>query len=236
MRCHRINYLWGYPHPKPRIMKYVTYLRVSTQRQGASGLGVEAQRAMVAGFIKDADSIQTEYVEIESGKKNNRPKLTAAIDEVKRTGARLVIAKLDRLARNMVFIATLMETKVDFVCVDNPTATPFTLHIFAALAEQEAAMISARTKAALAAKKVRGESMGTPANLTTSARAAGTAAIIANAAENVANVQARQLISLYSGQSLTLATIAAKLNVSGYRTRRGCMFNAKTVLRLQAKK
>ena len=216
-------------------MKFVTYLRVSTQRQGASGLGLEAQRAMVAGFVKDVDAIQSEYVEIESGRNNNRPKLAAAIEESKRTGARLVIAKLDRLARNVVFIATLMETGVDFVAVDNPTATPFTLHIFAALAEQEANMISQRTKAALAAKKVRGEQMGTPANLTTSARTAGTAAIIANAAENKANVQAKQLIGLLSGQGLTLAAIAEKLNVSGYRTRRGCMFNAKTVLRLQAK-
>ena len=233
MRCHRINYLWGYPHPKPRIMKYVSYLRVSTQRQGASGLGLEAQRAMVAGFIKDADSIQSEYVEVESGKKNNRPKLAAAIEESKRTGARLVIAKLDRLARNVVFIATLMETGVDFVAVDNPTATPFTLHIFAALAEQEAAMISQRTKAALAAKKVRGEKMGTPANLTAAARAAGTAAIRANAAEHKANVQAKQLIDLLLAQGLTLAAIAHKLNGSGYRTRRGCIFNAKTVLRLR---
>ena len=217
-------------------MKVVTYLRVSTQRQGASGLGLEAQRAMVAGFIKDTDSIQSEYIEIESGKKNNRPKLAAAIEESKRTGARLVIAKLDRLARNVVFIATLMETGVDFVAVDNPTATPFTLHIFAALAEQEAAMISQRTKAALAAKKARGESMGTPTNLTTAARAAGTAAIIANAAEHKANVQARQIIHLLAAQDLTLAAIAQKLNVSGYRTRRGCMFHAKTVLRLQATK
>ena len=215
-------------------MRFVTYLRVSTQRQGASGLGLEAQRAMVAGFIKNADCIQSEYVEIESGKKNNRPKLAAAIDESKRTGARLIIAKLDRLARNVVFIATLMETGVDFVAVDNPTATPFTLHIFAALAEQEAAMISQRTKSALAVKKVRGESMGTPANLTPSARAAGTAAIQANAAEHKANVQARQLIMLLAEQGLTLAAIAEKLNVSSYRTRRGCMFSAMTILRLKA--
>ena len=189
---------------------------------------------MVAGFVKDVDAIQSEYVEIESGKKNSRPKLAAAIEESKRTGARLVIAKLDRLARNVVFIATLMESGVDFVAVDNPTATPFTLHIFAALAEQEAAMISQRTKAALTAKKARGELMGTPANLTASARAAGTAAVQANAAKHKANVQARQLIHLLAGQYLTLAAIAEKLNKSGYRTRRGCMFNAKTVLRLKA--
>ncbi|MBH8556720.1 recombinase family protein [Hymenobacter negativus] len=217
-------------------MKFVTYLRVSTQRQGASGLGLEAQRSMVAGFIKDADSVQSEYVEIESGKKNNRPKLAAAIEESKRTGARLVIAKLDRLARNVVFIATLMETGVDFVAVDNPTATPFTLHIFAALAEQEAAMISQRTKAALAAKKVRGESMGTPANLTAAARAAGTAAIQTNAANDKANLQARQLIDLLSAQNLTLAAMAERLNHTGYRTRRGCLFTAKSVLRLKSPK
>ena len=215
--------------------KFVAYLRVSTARQGASGLGLEAQRVMVAGFVKDAP-VLNEYVEIESGKKNNRPKLAAAIDEAKRTGARLVIAKLDRLARNVVFIATLMETGVDFVAVDNPTATPFTLHIFAALAEQEAAMISQRTKAALAAKKARGEKLGTPANLTASAREAGTAAIKANATNDKANVQARQIIGLLAGQNLTLATIAEKLNVSGYRTRRGCMFDSKAVHRLRAPK
>ena len=215
------------------MKKFVAYLRVSTARQGASGLGLEAQRAMVTGFVKDAQ-VLNEYVEVESGKKNSRPKLAAAIEEAKSAGARLVIAKLDRLARNVAFIATLMESGVDFVAVDNPTATPFTLHIFAALAEQEAAMTSQRTIAALAAKKARGEKLGTPANLTASARAAGTAAIKANAANHKANVQARQLIGLFAGQNLTLAAVAEKLNASGYRTRRGCMFDSKAVHRLQS--
>ncbi len=140
-------------------MKFVSYLRVSTQKQGASGLGLEGQRAAVAAFISP-DKIAAEYVEIESGKRSDRPQLAAAISHAKRIGARLVIAKLDRLARNVHFVSGLMESGVDFVACDMPEANRLTIHILAAVAEHEARAISDRTKAALAAAKARGVKLG----------------------------------------------------------------------------
>jgi DNA invertase Pin-like site-specific DNA recombinase len=140
-------------------VKFVSYLRVSTQKQGASGLGLEAQRAAVVAFI-DPASITAEYVEVESGKRADRPELAKAIAHAKRIGARLVIAKLDRLARNVAFVSGLMEAGVDFVAVDMPDANRLTIHIIAAVAEHEARAISERTKAALAAAKARGVVLG----------------------------------------------------------------------------
>ncbi|KUG07438.1 recombinase family protein [Solirubrum puertoriconensis] len=213
-------------------MKFVAYLRVSTQRQGQSGLGLEAQRSMVTSFVGTQGVITSEFIEVESGKKSDRPKLAAAITEAKRTGAKLVIAKLDRLARNVAFIATLMETGADFVCVDNPTATPFTLHIFAALAEQEARMISERTKSALKAKKVRGESLGNPSNFSDDGRLKGRQTQQEKARTAKENVQAAQLVNLLLAQGKTLRDVAAQLNSTGYRTRRGKEFTAVQVMRL----
>jgi DNA invertase Pin-like site-specific DNA recombinase len=128
---------------------YVAYYRVSTDRQGESRLGLEAQRQAVAQFIGGA-SLLAEFQEVESGRNHrNRPQLAAAIELCKKGHARLVIAKLDRLARNVHFVSGLMESKVDFVAVDNPHATKFSIHIIAAVAELEAAQISERTRAAL---------------------------------------------------------------------------------------
>ena len=128
---------------------FVAYYRVSTDRQGESGLGLEAQRQAVAQFIGGA-TLLAEFQEIESGKNHrNRPQLAAAIELCRKRRARLVIAKLDRLARNVHFVSGLMESKVDFVAVDNPHATRFTVHILAAVAELESAQVSQRTRAAL---------------------------------------------------------------------------------------
>jgi DNA invertase Pin-like site-specific DNA recombinase len=138
------------------MSKFVSYLRVSTARQGASGLGLEAQRATVAAYVAP-DSILREFVEVESGKRADRPQLAAAIAFARMTGARLVIAKLDRLARNVAFVANLMDSGVDFVACDMPEANRLTVHIMAAMAEAEARAISERTKAALAAKRARGD-------------------------------------------------------------------------------
>ena len=139
----------------------IAYYRVSTNKQGKSGLGLEAQQAAVADFTKSRGyHIRGEYTEVESGKKKSRPKLAKAIKETKRHKAKLVIAKLDRLARNVHFISGLMESNVDFVAVDMPTADRFMLHVYAAMAEEEGRRISQRTKAALAAAKARGVMLG----------------------------------------------------------------------------
>ncbi len=141
---------------------YVAYYRVSTDRQRASGLGLDAQREAVTRFI-GAGHLVAEFTEIESGKRHtNRPQLLAAIAECRKRRAVLLIARLDRLARNVAFIANLMESGADFVAVDMPTAATFTIHILAAVAEHERKMISERTKAALAAAKARGVKLGNP--------------------------------------------------------------------------
>ena len=138
---------------------YITYLRVSTKKQGNSGLGLEAQQTVVQNFTKDGTVI-AEYVEVESGKKADRPQLLAAIEHCKRTGATLVVAKLDRLARNVEFTASLMRSGVQFVACDCPTANNLTIHILAAVAEEEARAISERTKRALAEAKRKGTRLG----------------------------------------------------------------------------
>jgi DNA invertase Pin-like site-specific DNA recombinase len=144
-------------------VQIVSYLRVSTARQGASGLGLEAQRAAVLGFaISAGHRIVTEFVEVESGAKADRPQLAAALAACRLHRATLVIAKLDRLARNVAFIANLMDGGVEFVACDMPHANRLTLHLLAAIAEHEREMISQRTKAALAAAKARGVKLGNP--------------------------------------------------------------------------
>lgn len=142
--------------------KFVAYYRVSTAEQGRSGLGLEAQREAVRVYLDGGRwRLIGEYTEVESGKVRSRPELTEALERCRLTGATLVIARLDRLGRNLAFLAQLMDSEdVPFVAVDNPHATRFTLHILAAVAEPEAALISARTKAALAAAKARGTRLG----------------------------------------------------------------------------
>lgn len=141
-------------------MRYITYLRVSTQKQGVSGLGLEAQRAAVVDFVSSSDEVIAEYVEVESGKRNDRPRLQEALDHARREDAVLLIAKLDRLARNVAFIANLLEAGVEISAVDLPQANRFVLHIMAAVGEQEAKAISERTKAALKAARARGVKLG----------------------------------------------------------------------------
>ena len=142
-------------------MKIVTYTRVSTKRQGQSGLGLEAQEAAIQNYIQEQSAdVVGGFVEIESGKKSNRVELAKAIALAKKTKSKLVVAKLDRLARNLHFISGLLQSKVDFVALDFPEANTFTIQIMAALAEQEARLISERTKAALAAAKRRGVILG----------------------------------------------------------------------------
>ncbi len=145
------------------IGKFIAYLRVSTDKQGHSGLGIEAQRKAVNDYLDGGHwQLLAEHVEIESGKRSDRPQLAAALAHAKATGATIVIAKLDRLARNVAFISNLMESGVEFVAADMPMANRLTVHVLAAVAEHEQKMISQRTKAALAAAKARGTKLGNP--------------------------------------------------------------------------
>jgi len=145
------------------MMRFVAYYRVSTDKQGRSGLGLEAQRAAVAAHVAGAHgAVAAAFVEVESGRKKDRPQLAAALAAARAHRAVLVIAKLDRLARNVHFVSGLMESGVEFIAADMPTVNRLTVHILAAVAEEEARMISARTKAALAAAKARGVRLGNP--------------------------------------------------------------------------
>jgi DNA invertase Pin-like site-specific DNA recombinase len=141
--------------------RFVAYYRVSTDRQGRSGLGLEAQQKAVRDYLDGgAWEIVADFVEVESGKRSDRPELARALDACRKHKGRLVI--MDRLSRNLAFIATLMDSGVEFLAVDNPHANKLTIHILAAVAEHEREAISERTKAALAAAEARGTKLGTP--------------------------------------------------------------------------
>ncbi|MPR37179.1 recombinase family protein [Salmonirosea aquatica] len=143
------------------MKKAIAYYRVSTDRQGKSGLGLEAQQEAVRMFAdREGYQVTAHYTEIESGKKNHRPQLLAALAQCRKQKAMLIIAKLDRLGRNVAFIANLMESKVDFKAVDNPYANKLMVHLLAAFAEHEREQISIRTKDALQAAKRRGVQLG----------------------------------------------------------------------------
>lgn len=217
--------------------KFVSYLRVSTDKQGKSGLGLEAQREAVARFLNGGDwTLVAEYVETESGKKNDRPKLRAAMNHAKSVGGTLVIAKLDRLARNLHFVSGLMESGVDFVAADNPHANRLTIHILAAVAEDEAKRISERTKAALAAAKARGVKLGNP----NGARAlrgkqTGNAEAVAKVKENAqANAERLEgiLQDIRGSGCTSVRGIAEELNRRGVLTPRGGHWHATSVQRL----
>ena len=212
--------------------RYVPYYRVSTVRQGQSGLGLEAQRAAVHAFAPQPGQLLTEFVEVESGKKNQRPQLLAAIAAAREYKATLLIAKLDRLSRNAGFILALRDSGVDFVCCDMPDANTLTVGIFAIIAQHERETISKRTKDALAAKKARGETLGRPENLTGEAIAKSLQIRQANAAENPQNRQAKRLAVSLHRQGLSLQQIATELNEAGFRTRRGQAFLKMSVQRL----
>ena len=146
-----------------KTRRYIAYFRVSTPRQGRSGLGLEAQQQAVNVFLHGHGELIIEsFTEIESGRKNDRPQLAAALDACRRHKAALLIAKLDRLARNVHFISGLMESGVEFVAVDMPEANRLTIHILAAVAEHEREITSQRTKTALQAAKARGTKLGSP--------------------------------------------------------------------------
>lgn len=211
--------------PKETVMSsicYVAYFRVSTVRQGASGLGLEAQKSAVRSFLgSGCGSLVREFTEVESGKSKSRPELAEAIDVCRTTGATLLIAKLDRLARNVAFIANLLESGVKFTAVDMPNADRFMLHVYAAMAEEEGRRISERTRAALASAKARGVALGQN----------GRALAAKNkleADEFAASMKPR-LRSLIDGRGMTFSDVATHLNHLNVATPRGGKWHASTV-------
>jgi DNA invertase Pin-like site-specific DNA recombinase len=208
--------------------RFVSYLRVSTARQGRSGLGLEAQREAVAGFLNGGSwALLREFVEVESGRKSDRTELAKALGLCRLTGATLVIAKLDRLARDAAFLLNLRDAGVEFVCADMPQANRLTIGILALVAEEEARAISARTKAALAAAKARGRKLGGWRGGPKVAPEPGVAARRKRADAFAASVgpTVREL----RGNGLSLRRIAAELETRGIRTAAGGHWTAAAV-------
>jgi DNA invertase Pin-like site-specific DNA recombinase len=200
--------------------KFVAYYRVSTQEQGKSALGLDAQRRAVIDYLDGGKwELVAEFTEVESGKRDDRPELANAIALCKRQKARLIIAKLDRVSRSVAFVATLLEKGVDFLAVDNPHANKFTIHIMSAVAEQERDAISKRTTEALAAAKARGVLLGDYARIAAAKRKATAAR-----AEAVRPAIASTL-------SLSAAAAADDLNKRGVTTAAGGRWQAVQVIR-----
>lgn len=212
--------------------KYIAYYRVSTQKQGNSGLGIEAQKSAVSRFLNSDDILLSEFTDIESGKKNDRPNLLKAMDFCKKQDAILLIAKLDRLSRNAAFIFTLKESQVKFKCCDMPDANSVTIGIMAVLAQEERERTSQRTKDALAELKRQGQKLGSPQNLNFAARQKGLEKRQSNAIKNENNIKATALIIALRSQGKTFYRITKELNYSGFKTRRDKMFNQKQVMLL----
>lgn len=206
---------------------YVAYYRVSTDKQGQSGLGLEAQRQRVQAFVLCRGMLLHEYTEIESSRKT-RPQLDAALTTCRQVPAILVIAKLDRLARNVAFISNLMESRVEFVAVDMPHASRVMLHIFAALAEHEREMISQRTREALAIAKQRGIRLGNPHPRP--AALLGHATMQARSRQFRATM--RPLIERFLSQGYSYAGIARELNARQIAPPRRGRWHAKTVTQI----
>ena len=214
------------------MQSFVTYYRVSTKKQGLSGLGLEAQKNIVEQFAKAKGKIIAEFTEIESGKKRNRLELENAISFAKEHNAVLLIAKLDRLSRDVEFIFSLKNSGINFVCADMPEMNTLTIGIFAVMAQHEREMISKRTKDALAAKKKLGFSLGSPKNLTKQAQRKGAQMRAQKAKDLSVNKQAFAVIRGLREQGLSFLSIAQKLNNCGLRTVKWKKFQAITVQRI----
>jgi DNA invertase Pin-like site-specific DNA recombinase len=220
-------------------IRFVVYLRVSTDAQGRSGLGLEAQRAAVAQHVATTGGrIVGEFVEVESGRKKDRPQLAAALEACRKQRAVLLLAKLDRLARNVAFVSGLMESGVEFIAADMPTVNRLTVHILAAVAEEEARMISARTKAALAAAKARGVVLGGRREGAADLRPYAKQASAASATARVAKARARAedlapvLEELRAAGAVSLRELADGLNARGIPAARGGSWSAVQVARV----
>jgi DNA invertase Pin-like site-specific DNA recombinase len=218
------------------IGRFIAYYRVSTARQGRSGLGLEAQRAAVQEYLNGGRwKLIEEVTEIESGKRNDRPQLARALAACRLHNATLIIAKLDRLARNVAFIANLMDSRVDFVAADLPHANRLTVHVLAAIAEYEATAISARTKAALSRAKARGTQLGGDrGNLPRVAKAGARASVEARRAAAAARAQdlAAVVADLRGQGHMSLHRLALGLNEREIPAPRGGKWQAAQVARV----
>lgn len=197
------------------MTQYVVYFRVSTEKQGKSGLGLAAQHSLIEGFLSDGDELIAEYVEVQSGKNDERKELWKAINHAKRNDAKLLIAKLDRFSRKVSFIASIMEQGIGLVVAEMPNATDFQLHIFAALAQEERRLISERTRNALAEAKKRGVQLGKNGQ------------VLAERNRKAADERAealRPLIIPMLDQGLSISEIGRRFNAMGIQTARGGKF------------
>ena len=216
-------------------MRAVAYYRVSTSKQGRSGLGLEAQATAVKDYIgRNGAILVAEFTELESGARNDRPQLQGALTRATLSAATLVIAKLDRLSRNAAFLLTLRDAGTDFVAVDMPHATPVTVGIMAVIAEEERRLISERTKAALKAAKARGVKLGNP-NGAEAFRRTGMRGSMIGAEANKANAQRRaeslrEIVSeIRTDGAVSYAAVARALNDRHIATRTGKDWRAGSV-------
>ncbi len=225
------------------MSKIVAYYRVSTKKQGKSGLGLDGQKEAVADYSRrNSCKLLTEYLEVETGKSKSRPELLKAIAHAKRSKAKLVVAKLDRLARNVAFTSALMESNIDFLACDNPHANKFTIHILAAVAEHEAEQISQRTKVALAAAKKRGVKLGSSRPGHWKGKEHQRQAGLKKARTAAARVHRETFDDEYADlfpvvrelrdDGKSLQAIADELNDMGHTTRRGKCWNRMQVSRV----
>ena len=213
---------------------YIAYLRQSTTKQERSGLGVEAQRDIINSFIKEG-VILAEYVETESGRKSDRPKLQEALALCRKTNSILIVAKLDRLSRNVAFTSKLLESDVEIIFCDFPQANRLILHIISSIAEYEANLISQRTRQSLKAKKERGVKLGKSENLMNKHNEAVARSNQTNrikAKTNANNMRAVALLRSMVKEELTLSQMTIRLNEQGFVTSKGCKFQIVQVQRL----
>jgi DNA invertase Pin-like site-specific DNA recombinase len=215
--------------------KYVSYLRVSTKRQGESGLGLEAQRQAVLDYLNGGSwQLVQEHVEVESGKRDdNRPALARAFEACRAFNAKLVIARLDRLSRDAHFLLGLQKAGVEFIAVDNPHANRLTIGVLALVAEQEREAISQRTKAALAAAKARGVRLGKPKGYQPKGAAVGRERGVATITANAQAYAERLRPVLAELADLSANAAAAELDRRGYATPRGGKWTAHTVINVR---
>ena len=243
MVARRLNKIISDYYGDSEVQKIIAYYRVSTAKQGKSGLGLEGQQAAVAAFVaqRGCETLAV-YQEVESGKNSDRPELAKAVAHAKRSKATLIVAKLDRLARNVAFLSRLMESGVDFIAIDLEHANRLTIHILAAVAEGEAKAISDRTKVALAAAKARGVQLGSArpghwdgredARLRGAQKGAIAATAVRQAKAAEAYVDLVPMMQELQASGKSLRAIADALNADGHTTRRGAQWNQVQVKRV----
>lgn len=211
--------------------KFIEYLRVSTRGQGASGLGLDAQKEIIRNYLKGVEPISS-FVEVESGRKSDRPKLQEALKMCRKEKATLIVAKLDRLSRNVAFTSRLLESDVEIKFCDFPEANRLVLHIISSIAEYEANLIRTRTRQALDAKRARGEPLGKPENFINNqdkAVANSRKTIKAKADSNPNNKRAIAMLRVLANNTSNLSEMARVLNREGFSTSKGGQFTAQQV-------